>query len=82
MSRSVGRDMLDGPVAQLAQVNAREKCLATAENHRSQGHVHLIDTARLDILADRLYASADLDILCTSCFPRLLQCSFNPSRTK
>src|SRR5947207_1335983 len=56
------RHMLSARIAQRRQVDPRKERLTTAEQDRRDRDMHLVDEARLEILAHRGRPAADLDI--------------------
>src|SRR5207249_4291854 len=56
------RHMLGARIAQRRQVHPRKERLTTAEQDRRDRDMHLVDEARLEILAHRGRPAADLDI--------------------
>ena len=55
--------MLDRPIAEFRQVEAREQVLAGTERHRRHGEVHLIDQAGLQVLPEGCNTAAEPDVL-------------------
>src|SRR6266576_1390013 len=62
VGRGRRRHMLGARITQRRQIDPRKEMLATAEQDRRNRDVHLVDEPRLEILAHRGDASADLDI--------------------
>src|SRR5438046_10009040 len=56
------RHMLGARITQRRQIDARKERLTTAEQDRRDRDMHLVDEARLEILAHRGRPAADLDI--------------------
>ena len=56
--------MLDGPIAQSAEIQAAEERFPLAKRNGSQSEVDFIHVAGLDVLLHRLDTAANLDVLC------------------
>jgi hypothetical protein len=59
MRGSVGRSMLDCPVAQSAKIQAAKERLSLAEHDRGNCEMNFIDVAGLNVLPYSLDAAAD-----------------------
>src|SRR5262245_16366035 len=65
--------VLRAAVAEGSQVEVREQVLAPAEHDRRDGDVHLVDEARLEVLADRAHAAADAHVLAAGRLARQIE---------
>src|SRR5262249_3574880 len=73
MGRILGGDVLGALESQRGEIEPREQMLATAEEHRSDGEVHLVDQPRLEVLPDRRHTTAEPDVLASGCLAGALQ---------
>src|SRR5262249_48163251 len=66
-------DVLGAGIAELHQVEAGEEMFTSAEEHRRDCEVELIDEAELEILPDRRDPAAEADIFAAGGFDRALE---------
>src|SRR5688572_27373105 len=66
-------DVLGAGVTKRQQIEPAEQVLAAPQQHWTDGEVHLVDEALLEILADGRDASAEPHVAAASCCPRSIE---------
>ncbi len=82
MRGSVRRNMLDCSISQSAEIQRPKERFALAKRNWSASEVNFIYVAGLNVLPHGFDTAANLDVLCTCRFARLLQRILNAAGDK